>query len=448
MLNISSNKIKDDIAIENYQTLKRVESKVSSRVLAKLLTFSSIVFFVVLFLPWTQNVRSKGSVTTLKPNQKPQTINTIIPGRIEKWYIQEGDWVKKGDTIVKLSETKDAYLDPELIELTQKQLDLNVSKTNSYKDKIVSQNNQLRALKNQRDLKLEQNTIKLQQLTLKIQNDSMNYLAARSNYDVAKKQFDRQDSLYNLGLKSLTDLEKRNLKLQETNSYFVSAKNKWLNTKSDLINLKIETTNIKTKYQNDASKIQAEIFSSLSNQLETESSVNKLKNTFSNYSIRQGMYYVLAPQDGYITKTFYSGIGETIKENSPLASIMPDDYQLAIALYIEPVDLPLIQLNGKVLIQFDGWPAIVFSGWPNASYGTYQGEVYAIDQYISENGKYRILVKEDSTEYAWPDALRYGGGTSNMMLLKNVPIWYELWRKINGFPPDYYRGTNIVSKGK
>ena len=339
-------------------------------------------------------------------------------------------------------------MDPELIELTQKQLDLNVSKTNSYKDKIVSQNNQLRALKNQRDLKLEQNTIKLQQLTLKIQNDSMNYLAARSNYDVAKKQFDRQDSLYNLGLKSLTDLEKRNLKLQETNSYFVSAKNKWFNTKSDLINLRIETTNIKTKYQNDASKIQAEIFSSLSNQLETESSVNKLKNTFSNYSIRQGMYYILAPQDGYITKTFYSGIGETIKGNSALASIMPDDYQLAIALYIEPVDLPLIQQSGKVLIQFDGWPAIVFSGWPNASYGTYEGEVYAIDQFISENGKYRILVQEDSTNYPWPDALRYGGGTSNMMLLKNVPIWYELWRKINGFPPDYYRGTNIVSKGK
>ena len=26
-----------------------------------------------------------------------------------------------------------------------------------------------------------------------------------------------------------------------------------------------------------------------------------------------------------------------------------------------------------------------------------------------------------------------------MMLLKDVPIWYELWRQINGFPPEYYK---------
>jgi RsmE family RNA methyltransferase len=26
-------------------------------------------------------------------------------------------------------------------------------------------------------------------------------------------------------------------------------------------------------------------------------------------------------------------------------------------------------------------------------------------------------------------------------LLKNVPIWYELWRNINGFPPDYYQAS-------
>jgi hypothetical protein len=22
-------------------------------------------------------------------------------------------------------------------------------------------------------------------------------------------------------------------------------------------------------------------------------------------------------------------------------------------------------------------------------------------------------------------------------MLNNVPIWYELWRQLNGFPPDY-----------
>ncbi len=285
---------------------------------------------------------------------------------------------------------------------------------------------------------MEQNKIKLQQTLLKIQNDSIQYLSSKADYEIAVNQYNRLDSLYKMGLKSLTDLEKRNLKMQETNAYLIAAKNKWMNSKNDFINLQIEAANILSDYESYSTKINSEIYTSLSSQLEAETSVSKLQNQYSNYSIRRGMYFILAPQDGYITKTFYSGIGETVKEGSPLVSIMPKEYQLAVQLYVKPLDLPLLASGRKVQIQFDGWPAVVFSGWPNASYGTYEGTVYAIDQFISENGKYRVLVREDSTNYPWPDALRFGGGTSNMIMLENVSIWYELWRNINGFPPEFY----------
>jgi membrane fusion protein, adhesin transport system len=108
-------------------------------------------------------------------------------------------------------------------------------------------------------------------------------------------------------------------------------------------------------------------------------------------------------------------------------------------MYVDPIDLPLIEKKQEVRIQFDGWPAIVFSGWPNTSYGTYGGRVFAIDNFISNNGKYRLMVSPDPNDHPWPDALRVGAGTFNMLLLKDVPIWYELWRQINGFPPDYYK---------
>ncbi|MEN8927592.1 MAG: biotin/lipoyl-binding protein [Flavobacteriales bacterium] len=447
MLNISTNDIKENIDVSKYETLSRVDKKASSRVLAKILTVGSFIFFVTLFLPWTQNIRSAGNVATLLPNQKPQTINSFISGRIEKWFVQEGEMIRKGDTIALLSEIKAEYLDPELLSNTREQMDLNISKSKSYKDKILSQNSQLAALKRQRDLKLEQNAIKLQQYGLKIEIDSMTYVAAQLDYTTAFNQFVRTDTLYRLGLKTVTDLEIKRLKKQATNAYLISAKNKWINTKNDYLNLKIDNAGIRTKYQNDASKINAEIFTSLSNQLEAETSVSKLKNKYSNVSARQGMYYVLSPQDCYVTKTYYSGIGETVKEGSAMVSIMPRDYELAIQLYIDPIDLPLIELGRKVRIQFDGWPAIVFSGWPQASYGTYEGTVYAIDQFISENGKYRILVSEDDSEYPWPKALRFGGGTNNLIMLKDVPIWYELWRNINGFPPDFYaEGKKAKSK--
>jgi len=35
-----------------------------------------------------------------------------------------------------------------------------------------------------------------------------------------------------------------------------------------------------------------------------------------------------------------------------------------------------------------------------------------------------------------------GTGAVSFALLKDVPIWYELWRQINGFPPDFYQEQN------
>ena len=126
---------------------------------------------------------------------------------------------------------------------------------------------------------------------------------------------------------------------------------------------------------------------------------------------------------------------------------MPSNYQLAVEMYVRPIDLPLIHIEENVRIQFDGWPAIVFSGWPNVSYGTYGAKVIAIENFISDNGMYRILLAPDKDDHEWPDAIRVGSGTKNIALLDNVPIWFELWRQINSFPPNFYQPEG-VSKTK
>jgi len=79
----------------------------------------SLIGIVLLFMPWTQNISGSGAVTTLKPDQRPQTIHSAIAGRIEKWYVKEGDYVQKGDTILFISEVKEDYLDPNLMENTK-----------------------------------------------------------------------------------------------------------------------------------------------------------------------------------------------------------------------------------------------------------------------------------------------------------------------------------------
>ena len=125
---------------------------------------------------------------------------------------------------------------------------------------------------------------------------------------------------------------------------------------------------------------------------------------------------------------------------------MPTNIDIAVETFVEPLDLPLMHIGERVQIQFDGWPAIVFSGWPNTSFGTFTGEVVAIENFITEsNGKYRILIAPVDGEPKWPEALRAGAGAETFALLEDVPVWYELWRQLNGFPPNYYQPAGKTS---
>ena len=391
-----------------------------------------------MFIPWTQNIRSWGTVTTLKPDQRPQTIHTVIAGQIERWHVQEGDYVEKGDTILFLSEVKAEYFDPQLVDRTQEQLQAKERAVGSYSGKVGALNRQIDALAQTGTLKLQQAENKLRQAAFKVTSDSIDYKAATLNAVIADEQYKRMVNLQEKGLRSLTDLENRRLKMQQAQAYKISAENKLLASQNEAINARVELQSIQAQYADDIAKAESDKFTALSNMYDAEATVTKLQNQYMNYSVRSGMYFITAPQDGYVTKAIKSGIGETVKEGDPIVSIMPARYDLAVAMYVRPLDLPLLEKGQPVRIQFDGWPAIVFSGWPNTSYGTYGGQVFAIDNFISENGMYRVLVAQDPNDEQWPEPLRVGAGTTNMVLLKDVPIWYELWRQINGFPPDFY----------
>ena len=134
------------------------------------------------------------------------------------------------------------------------------------------------------------------------------------------------------------------------------------------------------------------------------------------------------------------------KEGDPVVSLIPINHDLAVELYVRPVDLPLINIGESIRLIFDGWPSLVFGGWPSSSFGTFGGEVYAIDKNISDNGLYRILIVPDERDFEWPNLLKLGSGVKGIFLLNDVPIWYEMWRQINGFPPEFYDGKKSKYK--
>lgn len=411
--------------------------------------FWGIMFTLVIFmfLPWTQNIKSRGTITTLAQNHRPQEINSTIPGKIVQWYVKEGDFVKKGDTILKLSEIKEDYLDPNLIKRTRQQADAKSGSIEYYKQKAATAELQIQALNAAKKLKLEQLANKIKQYNNKITGEKAELQAAENDLRLSKDQFDRQQKMFDQGLVSQTQLQQRNTAYQNALAKKITVENKLAQTQQDLINTKIELNSVEQEYLEKISKAEGDRFQSLSMIKTGEGDVAKLENQVSNYTIRNGMYTVLASQDGQVVQAKKAGIGEIVKEGERIAMIVPTRVDYAVEMFVRPVDLPLINLGQTVRFMFDGFPAIVFSGWPEGSYGTFSGRVVAIESTINPNGMFRVLVAEDPNERKWPLQLKLGSGAQGIALLKDVRVWYELWRNINGFPPDFYQPQMDDKKG-
>jgi multidrug resistance efflux pump len=419
-----------------FRSFAQVQTPHVARNLARWAAGLSLLVLIAGFMPWTQNIRSYGTLTTLRPEDRPQTVPTTIGGRIERWRVQEGQFVKKGDTLIDIVEVKEKYFDPELLARTREQLEAKQSSLLENKAKVEALEDQQNALRSALSVSLDKARNKVRQSQLKVRSDSAELVAVRADYSIAQAQLDRQQKLYEQGLKSLTELEQRRLKFQEVTAKLQSVENKLGGSRQELINSRLELGSLAAEYQDKLAKSESDRRSTLSYQFDTEGQIAKMRNEYANLSIRSGFYRITAPQDGYVVRALKAGIGEMIKEGEPIVTVMPSKPLLAAELYVEPMDIPLLSIGRKVRLQFDGWPALVFSGWPGTSFGTFGGVVSVIDN-LDSKGRYRILVTPDPEDEPWPKPIRVGSGVYGWALLDDVPIWYELWRQLNGFPPNF-----------
>jgi multidrug resistance efflux pump len=153
---------------------------------------------------------------------------------------------------------------------------------------------------------------------------------------------------------------------------------------------------------------------------------------------RQDIQIVRAPRDGTIVRTNAENLSTFVKQGDEVATFVPVEFKPAIELYVSGLDAPLIQKGRNARIIFEGWPAVQFSGWPSVAVGTFGGIVHVVDPALSSNGMIRVMITEDPKD-PWPDArfMRYGTKARGWVLLNEVPLIYELWRRLNSFPPEF-----------
>ena len=398
-----------------------------------------LILLGILFLPWTQNIRSKGQITSLYQEQKPQKIYSPIAGKINRWWVKEGDFVQQGDTLAKISEIKAEYLDPKLILRTQEQVNAKKGTVTYYEQKVKATEDQITNLRTSKALKQDQLTNKITQLQQKLTGEKSELEAASNEYNLVKDQFERNQEMFKKGLISQTQFQQRNASMQNSLAKKTISENKVNQTLQEIQNTKIELRGVDQEYSEKMNKAEGEKFQSLG-MIETgKGDIAKLENQVASYTIRDGMYYILAPQNGQVINAKKAGIGELLKDGEELLTIVPKNTDYAVEMYVRPVDLPLVVPGQNVRFIFDGFPAIIFAGgWPDQSFGTFPGKIRAVESNIDDKGMFRVIVVEDPKDKKWPKQIKMGAGAQGITLLNDVPLWYEIWRNINGFPADFY----------
>lgn len=376
--------------------LRLVQTPHSARPLAQGAVILLVVTALALvFVPWQQNVSGSGRVTRFAPNARAQNIESQISARIERWYVNEGARVKAGDTIAVLRDLSTSFMDKDFL-FKQQQIRDNVVQEQEL-DILVS----------------EQKVIQARQKLLAAEASITNVVIEAAT---ARTRLTRAQSLSQQGLVSTKELEEATLKLNKAVVDSVKAMTLVEIERRAVENAKTELSAKQRKAQSVSVKADLDL---------------------ANSSARSGASAVIAPSDGIVARITQAGPGETVKDGDRLASIVPASDDEAVELMISSMDAALIDTGRTVRLQFSGFPALQFSGWSSIAIGTFGGIVKVIDPVDDGKGSYRILVVPDSADAPWPSQayLRQGTEATGWVLLSDVPIGYELWRQMNGFPP-------------
>jgi adhesin transport system membrane fusion protein len=394
----------------------------AANVLARLVVMGLMVIVLLLiFVPWQQNLPGEGRVIAYAPLERQQFIEAPIEGRIQKWHVQEGDHVEKGQLIADISDN-----DPEILaRLERERLAIEARKT-AAKSAMDVNTSKITAQTTSADLRAVVGRDRLDAAKQAV-------TAAEAANATAKLNIERHEALYEEGLASKRQLELATMEANTTAATLESAN----------ANLKATKREMGALFQ-DAEAVEENANATIE---EARSALAAAQSLLATADVdlaqidirlaRQRRMAVFAPRDGTVLRLIGREGGEIVSMGDAIAGFVPDMESVAVELWVAGKDGPLISPGRKVRLQFEGWPAVQFMGWPSAAIGTFGGIVEFVDATADARGRYRVVVSPDPDDHPWPTArwLRQGVRANGWVLLQRVRLGFELWRQINGFPP-------------
>lgn len=419
-------------------------SRIARRIARGLLALLVATVFLMVFAPWQQTITGAGYVVAYAPRERQQVLGATIKGKIYRWNeeLYENARVSKGDFIAEIRDLDDAYT-----MRLQGQLDNTNSILEASRKIVDATAGQLAAYQRvQREIEAAQNAY-VQSATEKVAAAQQKLAIAEAAIPQLQAAYDRAKDLQaagNIALEKLQEIERKLLesqgKVKEETANVSAARAELLGKQSDR-KAYIHKAEADVRYYEGAlDKARSEVSKAEKEQFEMQSKV-----------ARQSTQEIVAPFDGYLVH-FNSDFGsQMVKEGDPICTIVPETKDRAVQIWLDGNDAPLVAAGRHVRLQFEGWPAVQFSGWPSVAVGTFGGTVVSVDMVDNGKGKFRCQILPDQSETnAWPKDrfLRQGVRANGWVLLDQVPLWFEVWRKLNGFPPTVDVESSIYATEK
>ncbi|MCB1279328.1 HlyD family efflux transporter periplasmic adaptor subunit [Prosthecobacter sp.] len=389
-----------------------------ARIFSRALLLGFILLVIAMFfLPWRQFVSGTGRVIAFNPLDRRINVEAQVSGRVKHLHVVEGQRVKKGEIIAEIQDN-----DPNLLNNLRAQREAIESRRDFAQGRVES----LIAQITQQELAKAQ----------AIDSAQQRVAAAKIAAETSMLNFTRTEALFAKGLASKRDHELATLSRDSTAADLKSAEATLKRTSNDF-DATIASTH--------ASK-----GSALSEVAAAERDLSGIDIQI-NQNLRQ---VVEAPRDGIVLQVAATD-GTYLRPGSLICVVIPETDSRFVEIWLDGNDMPLIHARhddtpgSPVRLAFEGWPAVQMIGWPQLAVGTFGGEVVFVDATDDGKGKFRVVVGPQTdivdrgdgkgpVEVNWPDKdrwLRQGVRTNAWVMLNEVPLWFELWRQINGFPP-------------
>ena len=427
-----------------FESLEMVKTGIWPKLIGVILLVLLIVSSVLaLFVPWRQSVVGEGQIIVFSPMDRPQTIEAQIHARLLQWYVRDGQTVRRGELIAELTDLDPRFLDRNQLQRLVDQKQALISKRESAKARVASLSSESDDVTDSRAAAVPAAEERISQARDRLYAAQQSVDVAEQNVRTTQWQLDRVNALYEKGLRSQRDQQVASLDNVRAKTELQRAQSAYDVVKKDADIAGFDYKRVSADTKATINGIKASRADANQVIASTSADIDRLEIDIQNLAQRIQQRAVRAPCAGRVVRLNRVGAGETVTEGTVLATIAPGTEDRAAAILIRDYDAPLVSVGDPVRLAISGWPSLQFVGWPSVAVGTFAGRVAVIDATDDGHHFYRAIVTPDTKAIAakkeepWPSTkyLRPGAKATGWVLLKDVPLWYEIWRQFNGFQP-------------